>query len=72
MSYCDGTGHQGYKKDPVVYKGKKIFFRGHNITIGTFDQLDKDYGLFSDKTSEIVITGESAGGLAVSLWSEYI
>lgn len=21
LKYCDGTGHQGYKKDPVAYKG---------------------------------------------------
>ncbi len=22
LRYCDGTGHQGYAKDPIKYKGK--------------------------------------------------
>ncbi len=32
MNYCDGSGHQGTKKDPIEINGQKIYFRGHNIT----------------------------------------
>ncbi len=71
MKYCDGTGHQGYKKDPISYKGIKLYFRGHNSTIGKLNSIDKTLGLFSVAT-DIIITGQSAGGLATFLWSNYI
>lgn len=71
MKYCDGTGHQGYKKDPIDYKGTKLYFRGHNSTIGKLNSIDKSLGLFSVAT-DIIVTGQSAGGLATFLWSNYI
>jgi hypothetical protein len=37
--YCDGSGHQGSKLDPVDYKDKNLYFRGHNITLAQFDSL---------------------------------
>jgi len=37
LPYCDGSGHQGYKKDTVDYKGKKLYFRGSKITEGVFN-----------------------------------
>lgn len=40
LKYCDGTGHQGYKKDPVSYKGANLYFRGHNVTIGQLNSID--------------------------------
>jgi hypothetical protein len=33
LNYCDGSGHQGTRKDPVEVDGQKIYFRGHNITV---------------------------------------
>lgn len=71
MKYCDGTGHQGYKKDPISYKDTKLYFRGHNATIGQLNSLAYKYHLFSGAI-EIVVTGQSAGGLATFLWSNYI
>ena len=71
LKYCDGTGHQGYKKDPLVYKGQNLYFRGQNITIAQLNSLQQRYQLFSDAT-DIVITGFSAGGLAVFVWTNYI
>ena len=71
MKYCDGTGHQGYKKDPIDYKGVKLYFRGHNVTEGQLNSIDKNHKLFSEAT-EIVVTGQSAGGLATFLWTNYI
>jgi hypothetical protein len=26
--YCDGSGHQGFIKDPVVINGTSLYFRG--------------------------------------------
>jgi hypothetical protein len=71
LKYCDGTGHQGYKKDAVSYKGASLHFRGHNVTIGQLNSIDSSHKLFSAAT-EIVVTGQSAGGLATFLWSNYI
>lgn len=71
FKYCDGTGHQGFKKDPITYKSKKIYFRGYSVTIAHLNSLEKHYGLFSD-AKEIVVTGQSAGGLATFLWTNYI
>ena len=33
FKYCDGTGHQGYRKDPVTHKGYKLHFKGLNVTM---------------------------------------
>ena len=71
MKYCDGTGHQGYKKDPVEYKGTKLWFRGHNATMGQLNSINEKFKLFSAAT-DIIVTGQSAGGLATFLWSNYI
>ena len=68
LKYCDGTGHQGYKKDPIAYKGLKLNFRGHNVTQAQLNSIDQSQQLFKIAT-EIVITGQSAGGLAAFLWT---
>jgi hypothetical protein len=69
--YCDGTGHQGTRKEPILYKNRSIFFRGHNITVERFDDLEAKLGLFS-KAEKVVISGESAGGLASAMWTNYL
>jgi len=28
IKYCDGTGHQGFAEDPVIFNNSKIYFRG--------------------------------------------
>lgn len=71
LHYCDGTGHQGCRKDPILYKDRLLYFRGHNITIERFDDLEKRLGLFT-KAEKIVISGESAGGLAATMWTNYL
>ena len=70
LKYCTGTGHQGYKKDPIDYKGQKLYFRGQYATIGQLNAIDKLYKLFN--ATEIIVTGQSAGGLAAMLWANYI
>ena len=49
----------------------KLYFRGHNITIERFEDLEKRLGLFS-KATQVVITGGSAGGLATYTWTNYL
>lgn len=71
MKYCDGTGHQGYKKDPISYKDTKLYFRGLNSTLAKLNSIDKNFKVFSVAT-DIIITGQSAGGLATFVWSEHI
>lgn len=39
LTYCDGSGHQGYKKDPIEYKGAKLYFRGEKVVKGHFNSL---------------------------------
>ena len=41
------------------------------ITIQRFDYLEKKYGLYS-KATEVVLSGASAGGLAVFTWGNYL
>jgi hypothetical protein len=50
LKYCDGTGHQGYKKDPIVYKGANLHFRGHNVTQAQLNSIDQAHKLFSAAT----------------------
>lgn len=41
LKYCDGSGHQGTRKNPVSYKGADLYFRGHNITVGQLNTLER-------------------------------
>lgn len=71
MRYCDGTGHQGFKKTPAEYNGSKIWFRGHNVTKGQLDSVDKKFNMYSSAT-HILVTGQSAGGLATFTWANHV
>ncbi len=70
FKYCTGTGHQGYRKEPVSYKDTNLYFRGHNATMGMLKSLVAKNNFNS--VEEIVIHGGSAGGLATYVWTEYI
>ena len=71
FKYCDGSGHQGTRSQPVPYKGTNLYFRGSNLTISKLNHLEQTLGLFS-KSTEILVTGLSAGGLASFIWTDYI
>lgn len=71
LKYCDGSGHQGTRANPISYKGTKLYFRGHNITVAQLDDVERTHKLFSEAT-HIVIGGNSAGGLAAFTWANYI
>ena len=68
--YCDGTGHQGYIKDPVQVNNQTLYFRGVN---NTMTHLDFVFRLLPpEQTDTFVVYGCSAGGLAVYTWVESI
>lgn len=71
VSYCDGSGHQGYKNASVSYKGANLFFRGQALTHEVFRSLDQSHRLWT-QVEDIVVTGGSAGGLAAFHWTEYV
>ena len=50
IKYCDGSGHQGTRSAPLNYKEKDLYFRGSNLTISKFNDLEKKYGFFSKST----------------------
>ena len=70
LPYCDGALFQGYTKKPINHKGRDLYFRGSSIMRGHFKWIDQQYGL--DKANRIVMTGSSAGGMAVTLWIDYL
>ena len=68
--YCDGTIHEGNRKDPVVYKGKKLYFRGSRNAQEQFYYLDKNYNFYNSDT--IVVSGLSAGAVATYYWVDFV
>ena len=68
--YCDGTGHQGYIEETQVVNGKNIYFRGWNNTMA---HLNFIFSLMPPElTDSFMVTGCSAGGLAVITWLDTI
>jgi hypothetical protein len=68
---CDGTGFQGYRASPVVFKRDKIYFRGHNNTLEAFKWLNTTLGLYN-KFTDIVLTGSLNGAIAAMQWSAFV
>ena len=68
--YCDGAEHQGYRENPVVHKGKTIYFRGSRNTLEQFAYLDKKYDFYNQE--KIVIAGSAIGGIAAYEWTQYL
>jgi len=66
----DGANFQGYLKEPLEYNGSKMWFRGFNNTMASFDYLRDNYDLFN--ASEIILSGGSTGGIAAMIWSIYL
>jgi hypothetical protein len=65
LRYCDGASWIGDLKDPVTHKNQQLFFRGKYNLDATFADLAKLHGLGS--ATEVLIGGDSAGGLATFL-----
>jgi sialidase-1 len=62
MQYCDGGSFAGDLEAPVEYKGKTLYFRGNRNVDAALDWLVEHKQM--DAATHIVVSGESAGGLA--------
>ena len=70
IPYCDGALHQGYVAKPVKYKDANLYFRGAINTRAHFGYLDSVHGLF--RAQKVILTGGSAGAVAVMQWNNYL
>eukprot|EP00347_Sterkiella_histriomuscorum_P004397 403360614 len=70
LQYCDGSGHQGYKKEVQTYNGEKLYFKGINITMTQLKWVEQNYDISQMDT--FAVYGCSAGGLAVYTWLDHI
>lgn len=68
IRYCDGGSFSG--DTDVVYENTVLHFRGKNIMDSIFDDLISMRGL--NKSTDVVISGSSAGGLATFLHLDYL
>ena len=57
MRYCDGSGFQGSRSEPIIYKDTELYFRGQNITRAIFDEVNKKYGIFNGTATHLALSG---------------
>ena len=67
--YCDGASFTGNRANPVYFKDKAIYFRGKIILESIIDDLLRR-GV--RKSKQVILTGSSAGSLAVLIHADYI
>ena len=60
--YCDGAFFAGHRDMPAEINSTKLYFRGHRILVASLKDLLKTKGL--NKATDVIITGDSAGGMA--------
>jgi len=65
VHYCDGASFTGDREAPVSVEGTPVFYRGRRIRDAAIAFLLQNAGMSS--ADEIVVSGTSAGGLAVYL-----
>ena len=70
LKYCDGTSFSGNRDDAVVVDGKPVFFKGHRILNAILNDLAQNHNL--GNAENVMLAGESAGGLAVYLHADYV
>jgi len=69
INYCDGSSFTGNNNNVLNYNGQNLYFRGFRNLAAVLDDLNNK-GLTS--ATEAVLTGTSAGGLAVFMHAEYV
>lgn len=70
IKYCDGTGHQGYRSNPIQVNGKNLYIKGENNTKFSFEFILKMTP--PESLDTFILTGCSAGGLATFTWADYV
>lgn len=69
--YCDGASFSGDNDEPDSSYGSKLYYRGHRILLAIMIDLSRNKGMDSSAT-DVILTGCSAGGLAVYLHSLFV
>jgi hypothetical protein len=69
LMYCDGGSFSGYREEPIVVGGTKLYIRGKPILLAIIQHLLQN-GM-KDAT-DVILTGCSAGGLATYLHADMI
>ncbi|XP_035689063.1 pectin acetylesterase 8-like isoform X2 [Branchiostoma floridae] len=69
LKYCDGASFAGNRTDVVVHEGKQLYFRGRRVLQALLDHL-LAHGL--DQADRVILSGVSAGGVAVMLHADYV
>ncbi|XP_078571468.1 uncharacterized protein LOC144859073 [Branchiostoma floridae x Branchiostoma japonicum] len=69
LKYCDGASFAGNRTDVVVHEGKQLYFRGRRVLQALLDHL-LAHGL--DQANRVILSGVSAGGVAVMLHADYV
>ena len=70
LTYCDGGLFSGNRDKPLVGKGKKYYFQGRKVLKAQLDSIRQKTEMPSGK--QFVLSGTSAGGLALILQANYI
>jgi len=65
MIYCDGASFSGQNYTTTIFNNTQLYYRGHLILKSIFDDLFNNRGL--NQSTQVVISGCSAGGLATYL-----
>jgi hypothetical protein len=68
--YCDGSSFSSYRPDPISTAKGPMWFRGRANLAATLEQLNAAHGLGT--ASELILSGGSAGGLAVYYHLDYV
>ena len=71
VRYCDGASFSGNNDSEVLTEdGDPLYFKGFNNLNAVLDILRDEYDLFD--ATDVLLTGNSAGGLAVYFHADYI
>lgn len=77
VMYCDGASLAGNADQPTVYNGTQLWFRGYRILQAVFNNLlaanpQPGGGPSLSDATNIILTGNSAGGLATYLHADTV
>jgi hypothetical protein len=70
LKYCDGGSFAGHLDEPLVVDGTPLMVRGKLVMDALFGALLADEGMAG--ATEVLVTGESAGGLAAFLHADHV
>lgn len=69
LQYCDGTSFTSDLAEPATYNGTELYFRGFRNLQAVITDLLANHGL--DRATDVIVGGDSAGGLATWIHTDY-